>query len=242
MRCAIFDVPGNRLHKIGGHEHSQIKNRTSHILHTLIIRKIYQPIEDKALILFIRNPEKGKVKTRLAKGVGEEKALRIYKSLLEHTRRQALAVEARRLLFYADYINHDDEWKEPDFEKYLQEGQGLGSRMNHSFEIALRQSRSALLVGSDIAQLTTQIMEDAFRQLETHDFVIGPAKDGGYYLLGMKEPSPPLFEGIEWSTPTVFAETVAIIEGMGKTYALAPELSDIDYAEDWEKYGWELNP
>ena len=116
----------------------------------------------------------------------------------------------------------------------------MGERMSHSFEIALQQARSALIVGSDIAQLSARIMEDAFRQLQTHDFVIGPAVDGGYYLLGMKAPTPTLFEGIEWSTPTVFAETVAIIEGMGKTYALAPELSDIDYAEDWERYGWGL--
>ena len=170
--------------------------------------------------------------------MGEEKALRIYKSLLEHTRRQALGVGARRLLFYADYINRDDGWNEQDFEKYLQQGDGLGARMLHSFEVALRQARSALIVGSDIAQLSTAIIEDAFHQLQTHDFVIGPAKDGGYYLLGMKAPTPTLFEDIEWSTPTVFAETVAIIKGMGKSYALAPELTDIDRAEDWERYGW----
>ncbi|MCB9041633.1 MAG: TIGR04282 family arsenosugar biosynthesis glycosyltransferase [Lewinellaceae bacterium] len=197
-------------------------------------------MEDKALILFIRNPELGKVKTRLARGVGDEQALRIYEALLEHTRRQALVVDARRLLFYSESINRNDEWREPDFEKYLQEGEGLGERMSHSFEIALQQARSALIVGSDIAQLSARIMEDAFRQLQTHDFVIGPAVDGGYYLLGMKAATPTLFEGIEWSTPTVFVETVAIIDGMGKTYALAPELSDIDYAEDWERYGWGL--
>ena len=172
--------------------------------------------------------------------MGEEQALRIYKALLEHTHRQALAVDARRLLFYSESINRNDDWKEPDFEKYLQEGEGLGERMSHSFEVALQQARSALIVGSDIAGLTSQIIEEAFQQLQFHDFVIGPAMDGGYYLLGMKAPTPTLFEGIEWSTPTVFAETVALIEGMGKTYALAPELSDIDYAEDWERYGWAL--
>ncbi len=201
---------------------------------------MHKAIEDKALILFIRNPEKGKAKTRLARELGDEQALRIYKSLLEHTRRQALGVNALRLLFYADYINRDDEWHEPEFRKYRQEGEGLGERMLHTFEVALGQARSALIVGSDIAQISTAIIEDAFRQLQSHDFVIGPAKDGGYYLLGMKEPHPELFRGIEWSTPTVFADTVAIMEQMGKSYALAPELSDIDYAEDWERYGWEV--
>jgi len=198
------------------------------------------PIEDKALIIFIRNPEKGKVKTRLARGVGEEQALRIYEALLEHTRRQALAVDARRLLFYAGHISPDDQWKEPAFRKFLQQGEGLGERMSHAFEIALQQSRRAVIVGSDIPGLGSRIIDDAFLQLQSHDFAIGPATDGGYYLLGMREPTPTLFKGIEWSTSTVFAETIAIIKRMGKTYTLAPELPDIDYAEDWERHGWGL--
>ncbi len=198
-------------------------------------------IEGRALIIFIKNPEKGKVKTRLAQGVGEDKALRIYKALLAHTRRVALAVDAQRLLFYAFRIDKMDEWPEPAFQKRLQQGESLGERMHHSFTVALRQAEKAVIVGSDIAQLSTQIIKAAFRQLGTHDYVIGPAKDGGYYLLGMKAPSPELFEGIAWSTEAVFAETVAKIEEQGKTYALAPTLSDIDYAEDWEKYGWEID-
>ena len=193
-----------------------------------------------ALILFIRNPEKGKVKTRLAKSVGEEQALEIYKALLDQTRKVSLAVPVRRLLFYSEHISQQDDWASEDFEKFLQQGNDLGERMHHAFLKALRLAAKAVIVGSDIAQIKPEIIQDAFIALDDHDYVIGPALDGGYYLLGMKTPSPELFSGIEWSTSTVCEETIAIIHQHGKTCAKVASLSDIDYAEDWEQYGWKL--
>jgi len=193
-----------------------------------------------ALILFVRNPEKGKVKTRLARAVGEEQALKIYKALLQHTREVAAQVEARRLLFYSEAIQRQDAWPEDQFEKFLQRGDSLGARMHHAFEQALQLAPRAVIVGSDIAQIRPDIIEKAFTALNTHEYVIGPAIDGGYYLLGMNQPSPELFMGIEWSTPTVCEETLAIIEQKGATCAKVDTLSDIDYAEDWERYGWEI--
>ncbi|MCG8329373.1 MAG: TIGR04282 family arsenosugar biosynthesis glycosyltransferase [Chitinophagales bacterium] len=193
-----------------------------------------------ALILFIRNPEKGKVKTRLAKSVGEEQALEIYKALLDQTRKVSLAVPVRRLLFYSEHINQQDDWASEDFEKFLQQGNDLGERMHHAFLKALRLAAKAVIVGSDIAQIKPEIIQNAFTALDDHDYVIGPALDGGYYLLGMKTPSPELFSGIEWSTSTVCEETIAIIHQNGKTCAKVASLSDIDYAEDWEQYGWKL--
>jgi uncharacterized protein len=160
--------------------------------------------------------------------------------LLVHTRSVALAVDVRRLLFYSGQIAVQDGWPEADFHKFLQEGETLGDRMAHAFQIALQHARSAVIVGSDIAQLSAEIINQAFEELETNDFVIGPAIDGGYYLLGMKAWYPALFEGIPWSTPTVCADTIKAMENLGKSYALSPTLSDIDYAEDWEQYGWEL--
>ena len=193
-----------------------------------------------ALILFIRNPEKGKVKTRLAKSLGEEQALEIYKALLGHTRKISLAVPVRRLLFYSEHINYQDEWSSVDFEKYLQQGDDLGERMHRAFLKALRLASKAVIVGSDIAQIKPEIIQNAFAALDDHDYVIGPALDGGYYLLGMKTPSLELFSGIEWSTSTVCEETIAIIHQNGKTCAKVASLSDIDYAEDWKQYGWKL--
>jgi len=195
---------------------------------------------ERALIIFIRNPELGKVKTRLANGVGQQRALEIYKALLAHTREVALQVESLRLLFYSQNIQESDEWPSESFTKLQQEGNGLGERMENAFRSALSRAEKAVIVGSDIAQIQPKILEDAFRALEESDYVIGPALDGGYYLLGMKQESPALFRGMEWSTPAVFEHTVKRIEAAGYNYALADTLSDIDYAEDWQEYGWEL--
>ncbi len=193
-----------------------------------------------ALIIFVRNPELGKVKTRLAKSVGDEKALEIYKALLEHARETVLKVNVNRLLFYVDSVNHEDDWSEKNFTKIVQEGEGLGDRMHHSFIVALQRYDKAVIVGSDIPQINAEIIKEAFEKLDDHAFVIGPAFDGGYYLLGMRSPTPELFENMEWSTPDVFDQTVERMKSLGRTWHELPTLSDIDYVEDWEKYGWEL--
>jgi rSAM/selenodomain-associated transferase 1 len=197
-------------------------------------------IKRKALIVFIRNPELGKVKTRLAKKLGDEKALQIYIALFQHTRQEVLEVEAGRLLFYSEKVALNDDWPAEHFEKYLQHDGGLGERMHYAFERALQTHDQAIIVGSDIAGLKAAIINRAFEVLQHHDYVIGPAMDGGYYLLGMKKPSPELFLDMEWSTPEVFQQTISRIEQHGGSWQAVDTLSDIDYAEDWEKYGWEI--
>lgn len=197
-------------------------------------------IRSRALIIFIRNPELGKVKTRLAKKLGDEKALQIYKALLQHTRQQVLDVDAGRLLFYSEQIAQNDDWPTGQFEKHLQHDGDLGARMHYAFESALQTHRHAIIVGSDIAQLEASIINRAFDILQRKDYVIGPAIDGGYYLLGMKKSSPELFLDMEWSTPEVFQHTVERIEKYGGSWEAVDTLSDIDYAEDWERYGWEM--
>lgn len=194
----------------------------------------------RALIIFVRNPEKGKVKTRLAKTLGEDKALAIYKALLARTRTVAGGVDALRLLFYSVQVRTNDDWSAGTFEKHQQQGNDLGERMAHAFEVALQRAEAAIIVGSDIAQIDTSIIEQAFAALSSHDYVIGPAIDGGYYLLGMKRHSPELFQDMEWSTNQVAQITQERILENGGTLGFAPTLSDIDYAEDWEKYGWEI--
>jgi len=192
------------------------------------------------LIIFIRNPELGKVKTRLARDVGAEKALAIYEALLRHTRETAMQIEARRLLFYSQGIQEKDDWPPAYFDKRLQSGNNLGERMQHAFATALATTDKAVIVGSDIAQIDAEIIKKAFAALDETDFVIGPALDGGYYLLGMKQPTPELFQNMPWSTDQVCALTQQRIRQLGKTYRLVDTLSDIDYASDWEQHGWEL--
>jgi rSAM/selenodomain-associated transferase 1 len=197
-------------------------------------------LSSEALIIFVRNPELGKVKTRLAKSVGDEKALEIYKALLDHARETVLQVNVNRLLFYVDRINQNDDWSKDNFSKIVQEGEGLGDRMHHSFVVALKQHEKAVIVGSDIPQINANIIKEAFEKLDDHPFVIGPAIDGGYYLLGMRSPTPELFDDMVWSTPDVFDQTIKRMQNLGGTWHELPTLSDIDYIEDWEKYGWEL--
>ena len=95
-------------------------------------------------------------------------------------------------------------------------------------------------MGSDCPGLTVEIVQEAFKALDTFPFVIGPAMDGGYYLIGMDAYTPQVFEGIEWSTDKVFSQTMDIIKSLDKSCYLLPELSDIDYEEDWNEHGWHL--
>ena len=192
-----------------------------------------------ALIIFIKNIEKGKVKTRLAATVGDDKALQIYQALLGHTRKVASEVGAIRYLFYSSHLEKD-EWPEKDFEKHVQTGDDLGIRMANGFKKVFEKNKNVVIIGSDCASLNSNILKRAFTLLTKTDFVVGPAQDGGYYLLGMNEYEPSVFENIEWSTESVFSKTIENIELLNKKYALLPVLSDIDYEEDWLKYGWKL--
>jgi len=193
-----------------------------------------------ALIIFIKNPELGKVKTRLAKTVGKEKALAIYIALMEHTRKIAEALPVERYLFYSQEINKNDNWHPGKFKKALQVEADLGAKMATAFHTVFKENEKVVIIGSDCASLTPEIVQAAFDKLDKNPFVIGPAMDGGYYLLGMNQFSPEVFRDIEWSTDAVFPTTVQRIERMNQTYSLLPVLSDIDYEEDWVKYGWEL--
>ncbi|MEL6635214.1 MAG: TIGR04282 family arsenosugar biosynthesis glycosyltransferase [Bacteroidota bacterium] len=195
---------------------------------------------NRALLIFIKNAEPGKVKTRLAQTTGAEKALRIYRALLQHTREVAQSVDAYRYLFYSDRIEDPDDWPSTHFSKHVQRGPDLGKRIELAFSLALEQRNKAIIIGSDCASLRREHLETAFQQLDEHPFVVGPALDGGYYLLGMQQFSPSLFEDIPWSTDAVLATTLARIRDLEQSYFLLPELSDIDYEEDWEKYGWEI--
>lgn len=190
----------------------------------------------KALIIFIRKPELGKVKTRLAKEVGAEKALDIYTQLLEHTKKVALEVSCDRLLFYEGEIDQNDSWSSEHFKKFKQKGKDLGQKMEHAFDVALESYESVVIIGSDCAELNKNDIETAFYELDEHDVVIGPARDGGYYLLGVTDPQLFLFDNMPWSEDNLLEETIFAIQDRGLMYALLKTKSDIDFKEDWEAY------
>lgn len=189
------------------------------------------------LIIFVRNPELGKVKTRLARTLGAEAALRIYRFLLEKTRAAALGASLERWLFYSENIPETDEWPRELFHKKQQSEGDLGARMEAAFQQAFEAgAEKVLIIGSDCPELTSTILEHALEMLDHTDFVLGPVPDGGYYLLGMKALTPVVFRDIAWSTAAVRAQTVEKIAALGQGYTLLPMLTDIDEAEDWADY------
>lgn len=191
------------------------------------------------LLLFIRNPRLGQVKTRLARTLGDGEALRIYLILLEKTRQAALGVPVERWLFYSDFLENGDEWSETDFQKKVQTGADLGERMENAFRQAFSAGADkAVIIGSDCPGLHGTLLQEAFNRLDDADFVLGPTPDGGYYLLGMKQMEASVFRGIVWSTDTVRAETLRRIEESGKLCVFLPVLSDVDTEEDWRNAVW----
>lgn len=189
-------------------------------------------MRNEALILFIKNPVAGQVKTRLAAGIGEERALEIYRKLLLHTREVAREVEVRRYVFYSDFIDWQDEWPESLFFKRLQEGADLGLRMHHALHTTLGRHEKAVLVGGDIPGLRPDLLEKAFSDLDMHDVVLGPAEDGGYYLVGLKESHLSLFEAMRWSHPRVLGDTLQRISEAGLSAQLLETLNDVDEPKD----------
>lgn len=191
----------------------------------------------KAIIIFVRNPELGKVKTRLAKEIGDEQALQVYTELLHHTHDIAIDLDCDRFVYYADYINDHDVWSNEYFEKRLQNGDSLGNRMMAAFfELFQQEYSRVVIIGSDCPELTTFVVEDAFDKLDTTDVAIGPSSDGGYYLLGLTQLIPELFKNKQWSTDTVLADTIKDTISLKKSCSFLTELSDIDTADDLYRY------
>lgn len=187
-----------------------------------------------ALIIFVRNPEPGKVKTRIAKTMGNEKALEVYKELLLHTYDITKDISCDKFVFYADQITKNDLWETSFYHKKLQQGNDLGQRMLLAFrELFGLGYQSIQIIGSDCMELTTDIIETGFNRLHENEVVIGPSTDGGYYLLGMRLLVPDIFYKKEWSTEKVFSSTLADIKKLSLSYFLLPELSDIDTEKNW---------
>ena len=190
------------------------------------------------IIVFVKNAELGKVKTRLAKGIGAEAALDAYKQLTAYTKSVIDGVPlSGKQIWYSSRLEEFDIWSEGIYEKRVQHGDDLGARMNTAFKRTLEDDgyRKVVVIGSDCADLTDSILDEAFQQLENHDVVIGPAYDGGYYLIGLSSYQPTLFEDKEWSTDHVYQDALDEIEKLKLSFYALPTLSDVDTIEDWEK-------
>lgn len=183
------------------------------------------------LIIFTRNPELGKVKTRLAASIGDEKALKIYTFLLNKTKEATLDLTCNKVVYYSVKIRQNDLWNANFYEKRQQQGNDLGERMENAFKDAFAQGyEKVIIIGSDLYDLTPNHIHQAFKALTNNDAVIGPAKDGGYYLLGMKTLHATIFKNKKWGTSTVRKETLKDLKNT--KIHLLEELNDIDVYED----------
>lgn len=190
-------------------------------------------IHMNALIIMIKNPVKGKVKTRLAKDIGEEKALLVYNTLLQHTYKVITEIQCDRFIFYSDIIDRKDQFTNNDFKKYVQCDGDLGVRMEYAFSIPFKNEyHKVVMIGADCYDLTALQIQNAFDALDNNDFVIGPAKDGGYYLIGMKKWNRWIFKDKPWSTENLLNETLNDITNHNASVFQLDQLSDIDTIVD----------
>ena len=164
----------------------------------------------QALAIFCKTPDKGFVKTRLAEDIGDQKALEVYLKLLKITDEKTKTFSASRHLYLTSSVDENlDEmlaslqrhnvFNIDETHVWLQYGEDLGQRMHLAFNHLLENHQSVVLIGCDLPDLNSELIDRAFQMLQSNDLVLGPSCDGGYYLIGIKKNHPELFQQISWS-------------------------------------------
>jgi len=194
-----------------------------------------------SLLIFVKNPVLGTVKTRLAKTLGNEKVLSIYEKLLQKTYVETKDIKLDKRIYYSSTIDNNVLWSNDLFKKELQVGNSLGNRMSNAIKSSFEHYDKVVIIGSDCYHLSKTHILTALEKLEDPSIsvVIGPANDGGYYLLAMNEFIPSLFENKSWSQESLMTETKETLEGLKLKYLLLEELTDIDTETDLYNCGLE---
>jgi len=186
------------------------------------------------LLVFCKNPTLGKVKTRLAKTIGDEKALKIYHALLAKTVTVLEKLNVDIHLYYSDFIDKEDCFSTVATQKKKQIGEQLGERMANAFQESFVAYDKIVIIGTDLWTLEAQDIHEAFQALEKQAVVIGPSKDGGYYLLGLNQFFSEIFKQKEWGTDTVLSSTLKDLDHIN--YHLLNEKNDVDTFSDLEEH------
>ena len=189
------------------------------------------------LLIFVKYPEPGKVKTRLAQYIGKEKAAHIYSVIAEAIiHRVSKSREYKTIIFFDPPERKSDveNWLPNNDCKFLpQEGNSLGERMANAFSKAFSLgAEKAVIIGTDCMDISNDLISEAFATLDITDVILGPAEDGGYYLLGLKKLIPEIFNHIDWSTDRVLNQTLKTLREKGLRFQLLQTLKDIDTAND----------
>jgi len=194
-------------------------------------------LDDRCLLFFVKYPEKGKVKSRLAAVIGDDSAAGVYKNLVAQ---MLSTVKEGSFPLYICFFPKNAQkpiknWLGREYRYIPQNGKDLGERMRNGFIDGFAMGyKRVVLIGSDIPDLPMKSIEEAFKSLKEMDAVIGPAYDGGYYLIGFKDKtfSPQVFEGIAWETKNVFDETMKKLKRFRRTVHTLPYQRDIDTVDD----------
>lgn len=184
-----------------------------------------------SLVIFVKAPVPGKVKTRLQLPLSASQAARVYEAFVRDSVSCArLCAETVLSIAYEPHPKHPDlSWLENAPEWFAQAKGDLGARLIAAFDQAFRAGADKVVViGSDCPDLDPDILRQAFARLEDAQVVLGPAEDGGYYLIGLRAPMPHLFTNMEWSAPEVLMRTIERLSRRGEAFALLPVRADVD--------------
>jgi uncharacterized protein len=191
------------------------------------------------VILFLRYPERGKVKTRLAQDIGDDLAYDLYVCFIRDALGAVRDVDADLIIVGTGSTGKGPAGIFGRSVRLLQHGRDLGARMYHAFaDVFSRGYSRAIMIGSDCPGLPAGYISQALLELESHDVVLGPTRDGGYYLIAFKEDSlrEDIFHGIVWSTSRVFVETMSRIEDAALSVSILPQWEDIDELDDLRRF------
>ncbi|MFB9057435.1 TIGR04282 family arsenosugar biosynthesis glycosyltransferase [Mariniflexile ostreae] len=184
------------------------------------------------LIIFVKNITLGKVKTRLAKTIGNEAAFEVYSALVEVTEQATQHINKDKWVCFSNTIV-DSKWI--GYTKSVQQGNDLGERMKNAFKKGFEAGYERIvLIGSDLPDISKDHIQEAFEKLEDHKAVFGPAEDGGYYLVGLRDMHTFIFENKPWSTPNLLQETLLELNQNHIKFTTLVTLNDIDTFEDLE--------
>jgi rSAM/selenodomain-associated transferase 1 len=190
----------------------------------------------KQLLIFTRYPERGKTKTRLIPLLGEDGATELHRRMTEYTIRKLQdSSSTLSLVIYYDGGTEEKmrSWLGSHLSYRLQQGEDLGQRMQTACEASFASGETAIaIIGTDCPDLSATLILEAFDRLGNSDLVLGPASDGGYYLIALKHLFPELFEAIDWGTSRVLETTQAIAARLNLSVAYLPELADVDRPAD----------
>jgi uncharacterized protein len=188
---------------------------------------------ENSLIIFVKNLVPGLVKTRLAKDIGIDLALDVYMELVRHTHKITRKANAAKNVYYSEYVEIEDIWENDLYEHHVQRGNNLGERMKYAFEASFASgAKHVVIVGSDCYELKTAHIDTAFEHLKSYDVVVGPATDGGFYLLGMNAPHFALFENKTYGHDEVLKQLLDTVKEKKLKHHLLDPLNDIDVPED----------